>query len=82
VWLIGLAGLVALTIISPNPILILILLFGGLSTWERWQNRNHPERKAFARISRRQRIAVAVVYLGLAVALGIAADLSHLQRDI
>ena len=82
VWLIGLAGLIALTIISPNPVLILILLFGGLSTWERWQNRHHPERQAFYRISRRQRIAVAVVYLGLAVVLGIAADLSHLQRDI
>jgi Zn-dependent protease len=82
VWLIGLAGLVALTIISPNPVLILILLFGGLSTWERWQNRHHPERQAFSRITGRQRLIVAVVYLGLAVALGIAADLSHLQRDM
>jgi Zn-dependent protease len=82
VWVVGLAGLVALTIISPNPILILILLFGGMQMWERWKNRHHPERQAFYRIKGWQRVAVAVVYLGLAVALGIAADLSHLQRDI
>ena len=82
VWVLGLAGLVVLTIISPNPVLILILLFGGMQMWERWQNRHHPERQAFYRIKGWQRVAVAVVYLGLAVALGIAADLSHLQRDI
>ena len=82
VWVIGLAGLVVLTIISPNPILLLILLFGGMQMWERWQNRHHPERQAFYKITGRQRLIVAVVYIGLAVVLGIAADLSHLQRDI
>jgi Zn-dependent protease len=82
VWVIGLAGLVVLTIISPNPVLLLILLFGGMQMWERWQNRKHPERQAFYKITGRQRLIVAVVYIGLAVVLGIAADLSHLQRDI
>ena len=53
-----------------------------MQMWERWQNRHHPERQAFYRIKGWQRVVVAVVYLGLAVALGIAADLSHLQRDI
>jgi Zn-dependent protease len=82
VWVIGLAGLVALTLIAPNPVLILVLLFGGFQMWERWQNRNHPERQAFYRIAGWQRIVVAIVYLGLAAVLGIAADLTHLQRDI
>ncbi|MGZ8687358.1 MAG: site-2 protease family protein [Gaiellaceae bacterium] len=82
VWVVGLAGLVALTLIAPNPVLILVLLFGGFTMWERWQNRNHPERQAFYRIKGWQRIVVAIVYLGLAAVLGIAADLTHLQRDI
>src|SRR3954451_15891905 len=82
VWVVGLVGLVALTLLAPNPVLILVLLFGGFQMWERWQNRHHPERQAFYRIKPWQRIVVAIVYIGLAAALGIAADLTHLQRDI
>src|SRR5919109_4051905 len=43
VWLVGLAGLIALTIAFPNPILLLILLFGGFETWHRWKARKSPE---------------------------------------
>jgi Zn-dependent protease len=82
IWLVGLAGLAALTLVRPNPILILVLLFGGMELWHRWQTRNHPEMQAYYRVLGWQRVAVGVVYLGLAVGLGIGADLTHLQRDI
>ena len=36
-WLVGYAMLIAATFVFPNPIMILILLFGGLETWRRWQ---------------------------------------------
>jgi Zn-dependent protease len=81
IWLFGLAGLAALTLLRPNPILILVLVFGGMELWHRWQTRNHPEMQAYYRVLGWQRVAVGVVYLGLAVALGIGADLTHLQRD-
>ena len=43
VWFAGFAGLIALTIFFPNPILILVILFGGLESWRRWKARNTPE---------------------------------------
>src|SRR6478672_1565347 len=43
VWLVGLAGLMAMVFFFPSPILILILLLGGLESWRRWQARNTPE---------------------------------------
>jgi len=33
----GLGAMVALTVIWPNPILLLILVFGGLESWRRWR---------------------------------------------
>ena len=42
-WLVGLAALVAITIAFPNPILLLILLFGGIESWRRWKGRKTPE---------------------------------------
>ena len=49
VWIGGYAALVALTFAFPNPIMILILLFGGMETWRRWKNRNTPEAQAYPR---------------------------------
>src|ERR671918_2994470 len=37
-WLIGLLGLVGLLIVMPNPILILILIIGGMELWGRWRH--------------------------------------------
>jgi Zn-dependent protease len=81
-WLVGLAGLVALTIIAPNPILIIVLIFGGMELWNRWQMRNHPEQQDYYRVAPWQRVVVGVVYLGLAVALGLGMSASHIEKDI
>ena len=45
-WLVGYALLVGATVAFPNPIMILILLFGGYETWRRWQTRRSPESRA------------------------------------
>ena len=52
-WIVGLLVLVALTIVAPNPILILILVLGGLESWRRWQHRRNPECEAYYRVRRR-----------------------------
>jgi Zn-dependent protease len=80
-WLVGYAMLVAAAIAFPNPILILILLFGGLETWRRWKARGTPEARAFHRVRPRTRAAVAAVYLGLAGALAVGMDVSFIARD-
>ena len=81
-WLVGLAGLVALTIVAPNPILIIILVFGGLELWNRWRMRDHPEYQAYYRVSPWQRAVVGGVYLGLAVALALGMSATHIEKDI
>ena len=82
VWFVGFALLIAATVAFPNPVLILILLFGGLETWRRWKQRNTPEGRAFHRVTPRTRAAVAVVYLGLATALAVGMDVSFLDREL
>ena len=81
VWGAGYIGLVALTFAFPNPIMILILLLGGMETYRRFKNRNTPEARAFHDIPRRTRIGVAVVYLGLAALLAIGMSETFLERD-
>jgi Zn-dependent protease len=81
-WLVGLAGLVVLMILAPNPILILVLIIGGMELWNRWRHRGTEEARAYYTISRGQRIAVAVVYLGLAAFLVLAMGATHIERDL
>src|SRR5215211_4955852 len=71
VWFAGFAGLIALTIFFPNPILILVLLFGGMESWRRWKRRNTPEARAYNDIPTRTRVLVAATYLGLAALLAV-----------
>jgi Zn-dependent protease len=79
-WFVGFGLLIAGTIAFPSPIMLLILLFGGMETLRRWRSRNTPAAQAYHRVSRAQRIAVAVVYLGLALALAGAMDATHVVR--
>jgi Zn-dependent protease len=81
VWVAGYAALIGLTIAFPNPILILIVLFGGLETWHRWKARNSPESRAYHRIPARTRALVAATYLGLAAALAVGVAETFLERD-
>jgi Zn-dependent protease len=83
-WFVGFAALVAVTIAFPNPILLIILLFGGLETWRRWRQRRAggEEQEAYYRVTPRARAAVAAVYVGLIVALAVGMDVSHLPRTL
>ena len=74
-WLVGIAALVALVIVSPNPILILIALLGGLELWRRWRARNTPEGQTYYEVSTRDRLLIGLAYFGLILVLaaGMAA---------
>ena len=82
VWLIGMAALLGLAIAFPNPIIVLIVLFGGLETWRRWKARKTPEAIAFHDIPARTRLLVAVVYLGLAGLLALGVVETHFERTL
>jgi Zn-dependent protease len=81
-WLVGLVGLAALTVVSPNPILILILVIGGLELWTRWRHRGSDEARRYYSITPGKRVAVAVTYLGLAAVLAVAMGATHIERDL
>jgi Zn-dependent protease len=79
-WFVGFALLVAAAIVFPNPIVFLILVFGAIETWRRFKTRNDPAQQRYYKVSPRTRLGVAVVYIGLAVALVLAMDATHLAR--
>jgi Zn-dependent protease len=81
VWFAGYASLVALTFLFPNPILILVLIFGGIESWRRWKARNTPESRAYHDIPTRTRALVAITYLGLAAALAVGVAETFLEKD-
>ena len=83
-WFVGLGLLVALAFARPNPIIVLIAVVGALDVYRRWQGlrSGDPEARAYYRVSRRQRVAVAGVYFGLVALLVAGMDLTHLQRSL
>jgi Zn-dependent protease len=81
VWVVGFAGLIALTIFFPNPILILIILLGGMETYRRFKARNTPEGQAYHKVSPQTRALVAITYIGLAALLVLGVSHTFLARD-
>jgi Zn-dependent protease len=79
-WFVGFGGLVAMVFVFPNPILLIIVLFGGLETWRRWQQRKTRslEQAAYYRVSPRNRVIVGAVYIGLIAALAFGMYETHI----
>jgi Zn-dependent protease len=82
VWLVGLAALLTMVFFFPSPILLLILVLGGLESWRRWKGRNTPEGRAYHRVPTGTRILVAVTYLLLIAALAVGVSATHLPRGL
>ena len=81
-WIVGLVALIGLTILAPNPILILILVLGGLESWRRWQHRRNPEGEAYYRVSPSHRVITGVSYIVLAALLTLGMSGTFVERDI
>lgn len=81
-WVVGMALLIAAMVLFFSPILLLVLVFGGMETWRRFRARKNPEEAAYLRVAPRTRVAVAATYIGLAVALAIGMDATYLEREI
>lgn len=82
-WFVGFFGIVLAAFLAPNPIIVIIAVFAGLETYKRWKQRKaggeHVE--AYYAVSRRNRLIVAFVYLGLIALLVWGMDATHLARD-
>jgi Zn-dependent protease len=81
-WFVGLGALLALLLVAPNPFVILFLLLGVFTTWQRWKNRKSGEEGnlAYYRVKPAHRLLVGAVYVGLIVLLAVGMDVTHLER--
>ena len=78
-WFVGLLMMVGLVVVYPNPLLLIIVILGGLDLWQRWRSRG--DAGDYYRLTVGQRTAVAVVYLGLVAVLALAMSATYVERD-
>lgn len=81
-WFAGLLGCAALLFFRPNPVLILILIIGGLEMWRRWKARNEPEQERYFQVEPAKRWAIGLTYFGLAVMLVVFMGATHIEAPI
>ena len=83
-WGVGFIGLVVLAFAFPNPIIILILIIGGMDTYRRWQRRKRGglQEETYYRVSPANRARVAAVYITLLVLLVVGMHATNLPRTI
>jgi Zn-dependent protease len=80
IWFAGLLVMVGLVVLNPNPLLVIIVVLGGLDLWRRWRDRGEDEE--YYRLQTWQRASVAAVYLGLVVALALGMSATYVERDL
>jgi Zn-dependent protease len=79
-WFGGLFVVALMAFLWPNPIIILILILGALDVHRRWKTRH--QMGDYYKVSKTHRALVALVYVGLIVALAVGMDLTHLARNL
>lgn len=82
-WFLGLGAVITLVFVWPNPILILIAIFGALEVYRRWNDRKKPMdgNADYYAVPTKYRFLVGAVYVGLIVLLALGMDLTFLERD-
>ncbi len=81
-WFVGFAALIPLVFVFTNPIILLVILIGGLETYRRWQERKRggEQSRAYYRVRALHRVLVAAVYLSLIALLVVGMDATNLPR--
>ena len=81
-WFLGLAAMIPLAFVFPNPVILLILIFAAYETVRRWRLRRAggPGQASYYRVSAVDRALVAAVYLALVALLVVGMHLTHLPR--
>ncbi len=81
-WFVGFAAMIAVAIVFPNPIILIVIVFAALETWRRWKVRRTggQAQERYYAVAPRDRLLVALVYVGLIAALVYGMDATHLAR--
>ncbi len=81
-WLAGLVGLLALVFISPSPVLLLVLVMGGVELWKRWSARRTPGGGAYYRLLAHQRWLVGGLYVLVVATTLVGFQLTYVARAL
>ena len=81
-WFAGFAAMLGFFVLFPNPILVLILLLGGMETWRRWKTRKQglEGNEAYYRVKPVHRLAVATAYVALIAICAVGMDMTFIDR--
>jgi len=81
-WFAGLIGLVVWEVVSFSPVVLFILVLGGLELWRRWSRRHTPASNAYHSLRPSQRWTIASLYVGVVVVALLGYQLSYLSRGV
>jgi Zn-dependent protease len=83
-WFVGLGAMIAGAVLFPNPVILLVVLLGGLEIWRRWKLRRQggPEQQSYYNVRPAHRLMVAGVYIGLIVLLGFGMSETYVPRTL
>jgi Zn-dependent protease len=78
-WFVGIASLVAMTVLLGNPFLLVFVLLALMEMPRRWRalRSRTIEQAAYYRVPRGQRVAIGLVYVALIVVLGLGMAETH-----
>jgi Zn-dependent protease len=79
-WLAGIVGLAALLVVWFNPILVLLVIIGGLDAYSRLRAWRRGQAGDYYNVSTLHRAMVLVTFVGLAAVLVWGMDISHVPR--
>jgi Zn-dependent protease len=73
-WLLGLIGMTIGFFYTHSPIMLLVIIFGGVRLWSQWKTL-HTD--AYYSVPPRTRFTMALLYIGLVMYLGVAHYYTH-----
>jgi Zn-dependent protease len=81
-WFVGVAAIIPLAFLFPNPVILLILIVAAYETYRRWQARRAggARQRSYYAVRARDRVLVAAVYLGLIALLVVGMHATTLTR--
>ncbi|MGH9105648.1 MAG: site-2 protease family protein [Acidimicrobiales bacterium] len=81
-WFVGLLGLVVFAFFVHSPVVLIILVLGGIELWRRWSQRNSPASVAYHALSRQQRLAIASLYVFVVAGTLLGFQLTYVARSL
>ncbi|HEX5990702.1 MAG TPA: site-2 protease family protein [Solirubrobacterales bacterium] len=83
VWIAGILVAVTAAVIFLGPFMLLIVaLLGGPELYHRWKNRHSEESRTFHAVPTKTKVAVAAIYLTLAVLLVVGVAETYVPRTL